>query len=104
MSKGLAVVLVLVFLTASVIMVKPVYSGSAVQNSWVEKAPMPSIYAAFGSATVNGTIYLFGVYNSSTGLNADNYAYDTSTNNWTEIAPMLTPRISFSVATYDNKI
>ena len=111
LSKRLSFVLVLVFLTASVILVKPVSGASTTENSWVEKSsPMPSGYWDDEAAVVNGTIYLMGVilyYDWSTNLwdiSSNNYAYNPSTGSWTTIAPMPTPRISFSIATCDNKI
>ena len=46
MGKGLAIVLVLVFLTSSLVIVaKPVSSSTVAENSWVEKAPMHIIEA-----------------------------------------------------------
>ncbi|MGD0204645.1 MAG: hypothetical protein ABSC20_12185 [Candidatus Bathyarchaeia archaeon] len=48
MSKGFALVLVLVFLTASCVMVaKPVSGASAVENTWVSKAPMQVAIACY---------------------------------------------------------
>jgi N-acetylneuraminic acid mutarotase len=105
MSKGLALVLVLVFLAASIVVVKPVSSASAMENSWTKKVSMPSLYGSAGNevAVVKGTVYIFGVpTNLITKMS--NYAYDPRTDTWTEITPMPTPRVSFSVATYDNKI
>jgi N-acetylneuraminic acid mutarotase len=35
---------------------------------------------------------------------SNNYAYNPSTDSWTKIAPMPTPRVSFAIASYNNKI
>jgi N-acetylneuraminic acid mutarotase len=108
MSKGLALVLVLLLLTGSALMVEPVSSASAVQNSWKEKAPMPSQYSGDEAAVVNGTIYLIGVvpfgHPNSITIRSNSFAYNPSTDTWTAIVSMPTPRESFSVTTYDNKI
>jgi N-acetylneuraminic acid mutarotase len=118
MSKGLALVLVLVFLTASCIIVaKPVSGTSAVGNIWVEKAPMPTARGGLGVAVVNGKIYAIGGSTAqvswSTGLPVTggvvgtNEEYDTATNatnTWTTKAPMPTPRAYFATAVYQNKI
>jgi N-acetylneuraminic acid mutarotase len=108
-TKSVTLLLVLVLLVAScMILAKPVSSDSAVQNSWTEKAPMPSQYSGDEAAVVNGTIYLIGVvpfgHPNSITIRSNSFAYDPSTDTWTAIASMPTPRESFSVATYDNKI
>jgi N-acetylneuraminic acid mutarotase len=110
MSKGLALVFVLVFLTASVIVVKPVSSVSSNEDPWAEKTPMPSPHSGYQAAVVNGIIYLIGAsyqYDPSANLtvvDSNNLAYNPSTDTWTSIAPMLTPRLSFAIAAYNNKI
>lgn len=96
MSKVVVLIFVLVFLTASLtILSNPVSSASTVENSWVEKAPLPSAESASGAAVVNNVIYVFG---------ASDYSYNPSTDTWTTIAPVPTPRDSFAVAACDNKI
>src|SRR5208337_5589503 len=102
MSKGFALVLVLVFLTSSIIMVaKPVSAASAVGNSWVEKAPMHVARAGLGVAVVNGKIYAVGGSTAtavvvidevfSGGVVGTNEEYDPATDNWTTRTPMITP-------------
>jgi hypothetical protein len=103
MGKGLSFVLVLVFLIASVLAVKPASNASLITNSWVEKSsPMPSEDWNDEAAVVNGTIYLMGVLLPD--MSSNNYAYNPGTGSWTKIAPMPTPRISFSITAYGDKI
>ena len=55
MSKTLAFAFVLVFLTASnIILVFPVFGTTTVENIWVEKAPMQQARGGLGVAVVNG--------------------------------------------------
>ena len=118
--KGFALAFVLVFLTAScVIVIKPVFGeSSVVGNTWVEKAPMQVARANLGVAVVNGDIYAIGgntvtgEYNFdqgfSYGINGSpvntNEQYDPSTNSWTFKAPMPTLRDSFAIAIYKDNI
>jgi N-acetylneuraminic acid mutarotase len=113
MSRGFALVLVLVFLTASCVMVaKPVSGASAVGNTWVSNAPMPTARGGLGVAVVNGKIYAIGgstetVSHSlivSGGVVGINEEYNPATDNWTTKAPMPTPRAFFAIAVYQNKI
>jgi N-acetylneuraminic acid mutarotase len=117
MSKSFALVLVLVFLTASfVIVAKPISGASTTGDSWVSKAPMPSARANLGVAVVDGTIYAIGgdagpdVANCDTGTSMtyevvnSTEAYDPSSNSWISKAPMPTARALFGTAFYQNKI
>ena len=112
MYKRFALVLVLVFLTAScVIVAKPVSGASAVENSWVSKAPMHVARSDLGIASVNGKIYAIGgttqsgmwPYQSG-GIVGINEEYDTATDTWMTETPMPTPRMDFATAVYQNKI
>src|SRR3972149_5562837 len=62
MRKTASMLLVLVFLTASCIMVaKPALSSADLaENSWTPKAPMHQARTALGVAAVNGKIYAIG--------------------------------------------
>jgi N-acetylneuraminic acid mutarotase len=116
MSKGIVLLLVLVFLTAScLIAFKPVSAAS--QNSWTTKAPMQVARYGLGVAVVNGKIYAIGGSTRSGGGRIQNVPipvtggtvgtneeYDPETDTWTTKAPMPTPRIDFAIAVCNNKI
>jgi N-acetylneuraminic acid mutarotase len=65
-------------------------------NSWTSEAPMSTAEGGYGTAVLNGIIYVIG---SST-----TYAYNPVINTWTSKAPMITPRTSFAVAAFNNWI
>jgi N-acetylneuraminic acid mutarotase len=97
MSKNVSLLLVLVFLTASSIAVKPAMSSTdIVENSWVAKNPIPVPEGVKKAATANGKIYVMA--------GSVNYEYDPATNNWTAKAAIPTPRAHFGIAVYNNKI
>jgi len=111
-SKCTVLLLVLVFLTASCIIVtKPVLSSAEVaEDSWTRKAPMHVARSKLGVAVVNGKIYAIGgdarhgqwpYVGSIVGTNEE---YDPATDTWTFKAPMPTPRSGFAIAVYQNKI
>ena len=89
---------------------------SATENSWDPKAPMQVERSRLGVALVKGKIYDIGgddVYLSGNCLTAygcngkllnTTEEYDPGSDTWTFKAPMLTPRFSFGVAVYKNKI
>lgn len=95
MSKGFALVLVLVFLTTSCIILAKPSGESVVGNSWAEKAPVPTA-GEYGAAVVNGEIYVMS--------GSSNYVYNPATDTWATKTPMLTPRSSFAIAACQNKI
>jgi len=111
MRKSIAVILVLVFLTASCLVVaKPAFSSADVEDTWASKAPMHEARGGLGVAAVNGKIYAIG---GSTlqgsppytgGIVATNEEYDTATDTWVFKKPMPTPRMDFGIAVYNNKI
>jgi hypothetical protein len=97
MSKSAALLLVLVFLTAScLIAVKPSFSSSAVpaENTWTSKATIQSF--PNGVAVVNGKIYTFGRY--------ETFEYEPITNAWLTKKPLPTQRSNFGITVYENKI
>ena len=115
MSKSAALLLVLVFLTAScLIAFKPVSAASP--NSWASKAPMPQGKSNFGLAMVNGKIYAIGgtirnyVDSWTRGFSGTsetvntNYEYDPEADRWTIKPPMPAPRYSFATAVYEDSI
>ncbi|MCW4044841.1 MAG: hypothetical protein NWE94_04920, partial [Candidatus Bathyarchaeota archaeon] len=112
MSKKVALLLVLVFLTASCITAaKPALSSVTVaEDTWVSKAPMQVARSSLGVAVVNGKIYAIGgdarngkwPYTGS--IVGTNEEYDPATDRWTFKTPMPTPRCDFAIAAYQNKI
>jgi len=91
-----AAMLFLAFLSAScIIVVKPVFAPSTIENSWTTKEPMPQT-AALRAAVVNGKIYAIG--------GEVNYEYDPAADKWTARKPMPTARQHFGIAVYQNKI
>ena len=115
MGKCFALVLVLLFLTASCIIVdKPVSGASAVGNTWAKRAPMPTARGGLGVAAVNGKIYAIGGTDltqrisgggyDSGGVVGTNEEYDPSTDTWTTKAPMPTPEAFFAIAVCHNRI
>jgi hypothetical protein len=114
MRKSIALLIVLVFLTASCLIVaKPAFSSaSEAENTWATKAPMHQARAGLGVAVVNGKIYAIGG-NTQSGLyppllNGEfvgtNEEYDIATDTWTTKTPMPTPRAYFAIVVYQNKI
>src|SRR3972149_8520735 len=107
MSKSIALLLVLVFLTASCIIVaKPAFSSAGVaENSWVKKTSLPQGGAVFGAGVVGGNIYAFGGYYYFNSTDSATYTtsgeYEPATDTWTKIAPMPTKRIDFATAVYE---
>jgi N-acetylneuraminic acid mutarotase len=126
MGKVAALLLVLVFITAScIIAAKPALSSvSVAENSWVSKAPMQQARTGLGVAVVNDKIFaiggctISGFMPSITGFVVLGYRdleelgafvgeteeYDPDADDWTTRASMPTPRILFATAVYQNKI
>jgi hypothetical protein len=112
MTRNVALLLVFVFLTASLIMAaKPVSAAAPVENSWTSKAPMHVARSDLGVAVVNGKIYAIGGSNrekkgqqTSGGVVGTNEEYDPATDTWTYKASMPTPSAGFATAVYQNKI
>jgi hypothetical protein len=118
MSKSVALLLVLVFLTAScLIAAKPAFSSADIaEDSWASKAPMHEARGCVGIAVVNGKIYAIGGSNekgewdisgataTTGGVVGTNEEYDPATDTWIIKTPMPTPRIGFSIVIFQNKI
>jgi len=114
MGKSVALLLVLLFIIASCIAVKPAFSSAGVtENTWVSKAPMQVARSGLGVAVVNGKIYAIGGSVAIGHYPPDAYAggfvvtneeYNTETDTWTYKASMPTPRAYFAIAAYKNKI
>jgi hypothetical protein len=118
MRKSVALLLVLIFLTAScVIDASPALSiADFTEDAWVSKTPMRQARMRLGVAVVNGKIYAIGGDNlrlTGNALSADwlygdvlstNEEYDPLRDTWTFKEPMPTPRTHFGTAVYQNKI
>lgn len=96
MSKGLALTLVLVFLTASYVMVAKPISAKTSSDFWVEKAPMPNPECFFGAASVNGEIYAIG--------SSFTYVFNPDSDSWVSKMSMPSHRQGFAIAAYQGKI
>jgi len=104
MRKSAALLLALVFLTASsIVAINPVLAPTIDEDSWTMKTAMPTARSGLGVAVVNGKIYAIG------GLNDDGYLatceeYDPATNSWVAKKHMPTSRSNFAVIVVENKI
>jgi N-acetylneuraminic acid mutarotase len=112
MSKSAALLLILVFLTASSLAVKPALSSADVaEDSCVSKAPMHVARSGLGVVAVNGKIYAIGgttatgtAQHTTGSVVGTNEEYDPATDTWTFKASMPTPSAGFATAVYQNKI
>ncbi len=109
MSKALALALVLVFLiTSSIMTANPVSASTPQENSWSEKAPMPTARCGLGVIAVDGKVYAIGGTTSADSFIDDvlgtTEQYDPTTDVWAYKTSMPTPRAFFAVASYQNKI
>jgi N-acetylneuraminic acid mutarotase len=112
MGKSFAPLLILIFLTACIIAVKPASSSADVaENSWVSKAPLQQARSFLDLAVVNGKIYAIGgntleksAQHTTGGVVGTNEEYDPATDTWTFKAWMPTPREAFAIAVCQNKI
>jgi N-acetylneuraminic acid mutarotase len=106
MGKSAALMLVLVFLTASCLMVAKPASSSAdtAENTWTTKAPMQQARGSLSVAVVKGKIYALGGFVENGVATGTNEEYDLETNTWTFRRSMPTPRADFGVEVYQNKI
>jgi hypothetical protein len=120
MSKTLALAIVLIFLTASsIILTNPVSGATSDENSWVDKAPMHEARSVLGVEAVNGKIYAIGgsaesgfipnaygsiIYDTSANGVATNEEFNPETDIWIYKAPMPTARLAFATAVYKDKI
>ena len=115
MGKGSALLLILVFLTSSlIIMDKPVSAASEVGNLSKQKAPMHQARSNLGVAAVSGKIYAIGgntlsyisdAFGTTTGgVVGTNEEYDPATDYWTYKTTMPTARMDFAIAVYEGKI
>jgi hypothetical protein len=76
-------------------------------DTWISMAPMRTKRQLFGTCCVGTNIYVIGGQSTLKGRRSPiNLVekYDILTNTWTEMAPMLHPRINHSVACVGTKI
>jgi N-acetylneuraminic acid mutarotase len=107
MRKNIALLLVLVFLTASCFMAaKPALStAEVVENSWATKTPMHEARFGLGVAVVDSKIYAIGGLASSGSFCTNiNEEYNPKTDTWSYKTAMPTERAHFGIAVYQNKI
>jgi N-acetylneuraminic acid mutarotase len=112
MGKNAVVMLVLAFLTASCLSVKPALSSAEVtENSWESKASMLQARSGLGAAVVDGKIYAIGGSTRSGegsaltgGVVGTNEEYDLATDMWTYKRSMPTFREGVAIASYGGKI
>ena len=108
MGRDFVLVLVLVFLTASsIIVVLPVSGATETENTWVEMAPMHQARSGLGVIAVDEKIYAIGGTISTgfiSSVLSTNEQYDPTTNTWVYKASMPTARVYFAIAAYENKI
>jgi hypothetical protein len=116
MSKSIALLLALVFLTDScIIVIKSVWAVP--EDSWTQMTPMHEVRGRLGVAVVNGKIYAIGGDIGSVGGLVENYKligtsavvstneeYDPATDTWVFKSSMPTPRKNFGIAVYQNNI
>jgi N-acetylneuraminic acid mutarotase len=106
---------VLFMLTITVLPLLVVGNVEASEDAWVGKASLPWPEPVYGTAVVNGKIYVFGSC-SQIGSHLFWYPkyvangtvypleYDPVADKWTKKAPMPSLRIHFAVTTYQNQI
>jgi len=104
--------LLLFFLINSLftVAVNPVLASKLVEDSWNTKTPMSQARYDLGVIAFGDKIYAIGGYapvkydglsNVVVGINE---CYDTKTDTWVTLEPMITPRASFAIAAYNGKI
>lgn len=104
MTKRVALLLVLLFITSLVIKVNPISTASAVETTWTTKAPLPQEMGSARATVVNGKIYLMGSFYKNYSYSYVFYEYDPETNNWVAKPLKPTPKAISVVVSYQNKI
>ncbi|MPM14219.1 N-acetylneuraminate epimerase [bioreactor metagenome] len=78
-------------------------------DTWTILSAMPTARTAFQTEVINGKIYVLGGYSGS-AHNSDmkplssTEVYDPSTDTWTTLPPLITPRCFFQTEVIDGKI
>jgi hypothetical protein len=110
MNKLVSLLLLLIlFINGTLIIAyNPVSASVLVENSWTTKTSMSEPRWDMGVVKVDGKIYVIGGRPATPGVHSDNVGvnevYDPKTDKWTTLAPMPTPRESFTIFEYQNKI
>jgi len=81
----------------------PIYSFTTRDCPWFYKQELPSPRYGFGTAVVNGKIYVIGGTDSMNYL-SEVLEYDPLLDTWTRKADMPTPRSNLAVTVWGNKI
>lgn len=104
MSKNVALLLVLVFATASFMTVaNPALSTEVHENSWATKTSMPATAVFPGAAVLNGKIYVVVSY-SQENKNNSLYEYNPTIDVWTIKKSMPSSSVHFAIASCNNRI
>ncbi|KPJ48433.1 hypothetical protein AMJ40_07490, partial [candidate division TA06 bacterium DG_26] len=74
-------------------------------TGWLERDPIPSPLADCGTAVYNGLLYVFGGhYLGGADPKNEAYAYDPSSDSWTQLADMPTTRWGQVAVEFDGKL
>jgi N-acetylneuraminic acid mutarotase len=85
--------------------VHEIYAPST--NAWSEAAPLPTARSGVATAVVSSRILVMGGEHnptSPTGTFKENEVYDPSTDAWSSLAPLPTPRHGFGAAVFDGAV
>jgi N-acetylneuraminic acid mutarotase len=105
-------IFVLVLISVMILCIFPVESANASEDSWSQKASLNVARGGLGVAAVDGKIYAIGgsirsgLYppDITGGFVGTNEEYDPATDTWNFKKSMPTPRDSFAIVSYQNKI
>jgi N-acetylneuraminic acid mutarotase len=97
MKKTIALILILIFGMASVIL--------AVEDTWIRKADMPTARSCLSTSVVNGKIYAIGgIINANSPALSTVEEYDLVTDTWSKRTNMPTARINHGACVVEDKI
>jgi hypothetical protein len=109
MNKSISFVLVFLFISgALVVTFNHVLASDLVEDMWNTKTSMSEPRWDTGVVTVDGKIYVIDSRPATPRFHSDNVGtnevYDPKIDKWTTLAPIPTPRESFTIFEYQNKI
>ena len=97
MRKTISLIFVLVLALASI--------SLAIEDTWTQKADMPTARSCLSTSVVNGKIYAFGgIKNANSAPLSTVEEYNPQTDTWTTKSNMLTARISLFTSVVNGKI